>query len=122
MRLDVLNLDYLVALPASCEHWALLPVVDVQGLLSECGVVQTAKVACLLRVSSHFLLVALLNLLFLPFWRSQLFSLSADVGFDSLLRRSFLWLLCWHSRIVINFGELGHKGVKRGLSEAVVVL
>lgn len=45
MFLNLLDLDHLVAFPASGEHRTLFPVVDVQGLLVEARVLSATEVA-----------------------------------------------------------------------------
>ena len=57
MVLDVLHLNYLVTLPACGEHWAFLPVVDVERLLVESRVMCSAEVARGLSVCRHWLAI-----------------------------------------------------------------
>jgi hypothetical protein len=44
----LLNLDYLVTLPTRSQHRALLPIMNINWLTVEAGIVSATKVACLL--------------------------------------------------------------------------
>ena len=110
MVFNMLHLYHLVTLPACRQHRALLPVVNVKGLLVKWRVVSITKVACCLRISCGWLAV---GLLLLVFWRlcflSISFALTTNVRLDCLLRSSrFFWLLCRNSWVVVNFSKLGH--------------
>jgi hypothetical protein len=128
--LDVLHFDHLVTLPAGGQHRALLPIVDVQGLLGEVGVVHTAEVTGGLGVAGFLVVMGLMGWLLLLYWSTTLYFLgfslaSSDVSFNSLLRSllNFLWLLSWYrGALSIDLSKLGQKCIKGSLSDSFIIL
>ena len=132
MFFDLGDLDDLVALPASREHRALFPVMDIQGLFIEESVHSKAEIAL-----PHLLCSRTTLLLLFPVgvigWlllgsssgRGLLASLSfPNISLDHLLwlgRWLPLWLLGWAPLALVNLSELGHQSIQRGLAEALVV-
>ena len=67
----LLDLDDLVTLPTRRQHWTLLPIVNVDGLIVEARIVSATKVACLLfwrLLLVHSLYLCLMLLLLLKWW------------------------------------------------------
>jgi hypothetical protein len=102
MVLDVLNLDDLITFPTGGEHWALLPVVDVQRLVGEAGVVSAAEIADF--IIDGFLWLGLLLMLFLLLLLlhcSHWLLFVSNISFNGLYWCLLLWLLRWHCATVV---------------------
>ena len=89
------NLDDLLTLPASCEHRALLPIVDINGLFVEVLVVLTAEVADFF---IDFLTVTIICLI-VTFIRRLSLRILLKIGFHLLVD----WILLLSGRSLILF-------------------